>query len=89
MSLFQAMYLKDPRWCFQAMHDLVLLVGTFTPSKIPRFKMDMYYNEGVDVLSCAALPCWLQFIPPTQGWCPLLSPQTLVSELGKGPCEVK
>lgn len=37
-------------------------------------------------MGCAALFCCLQLIPPTQGWCPLLSPQTIVSELGKGPC---
>lgn len=89
MSLFQAIYLMVSRWCFWAMHALVLHVGTFTPSKIPCFRIDVGYNEGMDVMSCAALLCCVQFIPPTQSWLPLLSPQTVVSVLSKKPCAVK
>lgn len=48
VSLFQAVYLMVPRWCLWAVNDLVLHLGTFTPSKIPCFRMDMCHNEGMD-----------------------------------------
>lgn len=73
VSLFQAMYLMVPSWCFWAMHKLVLYVGTFAPPQIPCFRTGIVMRVWmwwVVLLSSAVST------HPTQSWLPLLTPQT-------------